>query len=180
MIFWRCRASAESASRDRAREISIEADEQKLRSYGLTFQQIADAVRRNSIDMPAGGRSQSGRLTVRTRGQAYTEEDFSKIPIRSRDGADVLIGEVAKIIDGFEGGTKYVEFNEKPALYVEVMRIGQESAMASLTWVREYVDTAHNRFPTASSCTFGKTSPKAYEGASCRWSLPSFREASSS
>ena len=133
---------------DRAREISIEADERKLRSYGLTFQQIADAVRRNSIDMPAGTiNSQSGRLTVRTRGQAYTEEDFSKIPIRSRDGADVLIGEVAKIIDGFEGGTKYVEFNEKPALYVEVMRIGQESAIGISDKVREYVDTAHNRFP---------------------------------
>jgi multidrug efflux pump subunit AcrB len=39
---------------DRDREISVEADEERLRSYNLTFQQIADAIRRNSVDMPAG------------------------------------------------------------------------------------------------------------------------------
>ena len=69
------------------------------------FQQIADAIRRSSIDMPAGSiRTESGRLNVRTKGQAYSEEDFSKIPIRSANGADVLIGEVATVIDTFEGG----------------------------------------------------------------------------
>lgn len=133
---------------DRAREISIEADEKLLRSYNLTFQNIADAIRRSSIDMPAGSiRTESGRLNVRTKGQAYSEEDFSKIPIRSANGADVLIGEVATVIDTFEGGTKFVEFNEKPALYVEVMRVGQESAIDISDKVHDYVENAHNRFP---------------------------------
>ncbi len=133
---------------DRNREISIEADEKLLRSYNLTFQNIADAIRRNSIDMPAGSiRTESGRLNVRTKGQAYSEEDFSKIPIRSANGADVLIGEVATVIDTFEGGTKFVEFNEKPALYVEVMRVGQESAIDISDKVHDYVENAHDRFP---------------------------------
>lgn len=150
---------------DRAREISIEADESKLRSYNLTFQQIADAIRRNSIDMPAGSiRSQSGRLTVRTRGQAYTEEDFSMIPIRSANGANVLIGEVATVIDGFEGGTKYVEFNEKPALYVEVMRIGQESAIDISDKVREYVANAQNRFPNGVELHIWKDESQSIRG----------------
>ncbi len=133
---------------DRAREISIEADETLLRSYNLTFQQIADAIRRSSVDMPAGSiRTESGRLNVRTKGQAYSEEDFASIPIRSANGADVLIGEVATVIDTFEGGTKFVEFNEKPALYVEVMRVGQESAIDISDKVHDYVENAHNRFP---------------------------------
>jgi len=133
---------------DRAREISIEADPTLLRSYNLTFQQIADAIRRSSVDMPAGTiRTESGRLTIRTKGQAYTVEDFSKIAIRSANGADVLIGDVATVIDGFEGGTKYVEFNGKPALYVEVMRVGQESAIDISDKVRDYVANAHTRFP---------------------------------
>jgi multidrug efflux pump subunit AcrB len=133
---------------DREREISIEADEAKLRSYNLSFQQLADAIRRHSIDMPAGSiQSQSGRLTIRTRGQAYTEEDFSQVPIRSANGASVLIGDVATVIDGFLGGTKYVEFNEKPALYVEVMRVGNESAIDISDKVREYVANVHERFP---------------------------------
>lgn len=133
---------------DRPRQIAIEADEAKLRSYNLSFQNLADAIRRFSVDMPAGAiQNLTGRLTLRTRGQAYTEEDFAGIPILSSEGARVLIGDVATVVDGFEGGTKYVEFNEKPALYVEVMRTGQESAIDISNKVREYVDSAHERFP---------------------------------
>ena len=150
---------------DRPREISIEADEALLRSYKLSFQQIADAIRRNSVDMPAGSiQSKSGRLTVRTLGQAYTEEDFSRIPIRSANGADVLIGEVATVIDGFQGGTKYVEFNEKPALYVEVMRVGQESAIDISDKVHVYVDNAHNRFPNGVELHIWKDESRSIRG----------------
>ena len=157
--------SRTSIQGDRAREISIEADESRLRSYNLTFQQIADAIRRNSVDMPAGSiQSESGRLTVRTQGQAYSEEDFAKIPIRSANGADVLVGEVATVIDGFEGGTKYVEFNEKPALYVEVMRIGQESAIDISDKVREYVANAHNRFPDGIELNIWKDESESIRG----------------
>ena len=45
---------------------------------------------------------------VRTKGQAYTREDFAKIPIRAAGGAEVLLGEVAHIRDGFEEGEKRV------------------------------------------------------------------------
>ncbi len=55
--------------------------------------------------------------------------------------------DVATVLDGFVGGTKYVEFNEKPALYVEVMRIGQESAIDISDKVRDYVANAYTRFP---------------------------------
>jgi len=157
--------SRTSIQADRPREISIEADESLLRSYNLTFQQIADAVRRSSVDMPAGSiRTESGRMTVRTRGQAYSEEDFSMIPIRSANGADVLIGEVATVIDGFEGGTKYVEFNEKPALYVEVMRVGQESAIDISDKVHEYVKNAHQRFPDGVELTIWKDESQSIRG----------------
>jgi len=157
--------SRTSIQADRPREISIEADESLLRSYNLTFQQIADAVRRSSVDMPAGSiRTESGRMTVRTRGQAYSEEDFSMIPIRSANGADVLIGEVATVIDGFEGGTKYVEFNEKPALYVEVMRVGQESAIDISDKVHEYVNNAHQRFPDGVELTIWKDESQSIRG----------------
>jgi multidrug efflux pump subunit AcrB len=59
--------------------------------------------------MPAGAiDSESGTFIVRTRGQAYTETDFAKIPIRASGGAEVQLGEVAQIHDGFEEGDKVV------------------------------------------------------------------------
>lgn len=133
---------------DRRYEISIEADTQKLLSYGLSFQELADAIRQFSIDLPAGAiDSQSGTFIVRTRGQAFTEREFSQVPIRAANGADVLLGDVATITDGFEEGEKTVEFNGKPALFVEVLRTGNESAIDIATKVREYVRNSRTRFP---------------------------------
>lgn len=129
-------------------EISIEADPDKLLSYNLSFQDLADAIRRFSIDMPAGAiDSDSGTFIIRTKGQAYSERDFADIPIRASDGAEVKLGDIAQVIDGFEQGEKQVEFNGKPALFVEVMRTGKESAIDISNKVHQYVADAETRFP---------------------------------
>lgn len=133
---------------NRRQEISIEADVEQLQAYNLSFQDLADAIRRFSIDLPAGAiDSDSGTFIVRTRGQAYSEADFAMIPIRVTDGSELLLGDVAEIIDGFEQGDKRVEFNDKPAVFIEVMRTGNESAIDISNKVREYVANTSSRFP---------------------------------
>lgn len=129
-------------------EVSVEADLAKLISYGLSFQDLTDAIRNYSIDLPAGSiDSPGGSFVIRTRGQAYSEQEFSKLPIRRANGADVLLGEVATVNDGFEEGEKVVEFNGRPALFVEVLRSGNESAIDISNRVCEYVDASRSRFP---------------------------------
>ena len=133
---------------DRRYEISVEVKPEKLLAYGLSFQDLATAIRQFSIDLPAGAiDSESGTFVIRTRGQAYNEIDFSQLPIRSANGAELLLGEVATINDGFEEGEKRVTFNGKPALFVEVLRSGNESAIQISDQVREYVSESKSRFP---------------------------------
>jgi len=128
---------------ERRYEISVEADATMLASYDLSFQDLADAIRRFSIDLPAGAiDSESGTFIIRTRGQAYSEADFEDIPIRASDGAELKLGDVATVIDGFEDGEQRVEFNGKPALFIEVMRSGNESAIEISNSVRKYVAEA--------------------------------------
>ena len=129
-------------------EIAIEADIERLDAYNLGFRDLAEAIRRSSIDLPGGViQSSSGPLIVRTRGQAYTKEAFEKIPVRASGGAEVLLGEIATVLDGFEEGDKVIEFNGKPALFVEVMGAENESAIDISNKVHEYVRTASTRFP---------------------------------
>ncbi|MEM7474230.1 MAG: efflux RND transporter permease subunit [Planctomycetota bacterium] len=133
---------------DRRQEISIEADAAKLESYGLSFQDLADAVRRFSIDLPAGAiDSDSGSFIVRTRGQAYSQREFEDIPIRSAGGSQLRVGDVAKVRDDFEDGEKRVEFNGRPALFVEVMRTGNESAIEISNQINDYVSRSDELFP---------------------------------
>ena len=133
---------------NRRSEISIEAKADTLLAYNLSFQDLADAVRQFSVDLPAGAiDSESGTFIVRTRGQAYSERDFAEIPIRSSDGAEIRLGEVAEINDGFEEGDKLVEFNGKPAHLIELYRTGSESAIDISNKARHYVRTSRTRFP---------------------------------
>jgi multidrug efflux pump subunit AcrB len=133
---------------DRPFEISIEADQEQLRAYGLSFQDLADAISRFSVDLPAGSiQSDDGNVTVRAIGQAYSAADYGRIPIRAGNGADVLIGEVANVDDGFEEGMTHVRFNGAPAMMVEVMRHDDESAIEVAALVHDYVAHAAERFP---------------------------------
>ncbi len=129
-------------------EIAIEADQARLDSYNLGFRDLADAIRRSSLDMPAGSiESTSGTLTVRTRGQAYTKAEFEQIPIRATDGAEVRLGEVAKVSDSFEEGRVITRFNGEEAQLIEVMRNGQENAIEISDKVKQYVSEVRERFP---------------------------------
>ena len=54
---------------------------------------------------------------------------------------------MAKIIDGFEENNVITEFNGRPAMFVEVMRTGDESAIDISNKVQEYIQGSPNRFP---------------------------------
>ena len=61
-------------------EISIEISETSLRRHGLTFQQVADAVRRSSLDLPGGSiKTAGGEILLRTKGQAYRGPEFERL-----------------------------------------------------------------------------------------------------
>ena len=60
-------------------EISIEVSEEAMRRHGLTFDAIAMAVRRSSLDLPGGSvKTDTGEILLRTKGQAYSGHDFER------------------------------------------------------------------------------------------------------
>lgn len=129
-------------------EVAIEADAMRLRDYGLSLGELAAAIRRSSMDLPAGTiHTEEGSLMIRSKGQAYDREDFENIVIRNRDGSEVKLGTVAEVKDGFEESRKVMRFNGTPCLLVEVLRLNDESALEVATLTKEYVATAGERFP---------------------------------
>ena len=130
------------------RELSIELNSTKLAAYDLSFAAAATAIRQFSVDLPAGSiRSSSGNVVVRTKGQAYTRNDFASIPIRSSSGAELTLGEVAEINENQEDEKVASEFNRRPAIRIDVARTGNESALEVAKKVRDYVADSKDRFP---------------------------------
>jgi len=94
-------------------EISVEVSKDKLREYGLSFNDVARAVRSQSRNMSAGQiRAANGYINLRVENQAYRGHEFERIPVVTlEDGTKVLLGDIATIKDGFEEGLQYSKFN---------------------------------------------------------------------
>ncbi|WP_286743419.1 MULTISPECIES: efflux RND transporter permease subunit [unclassified Pseudoalteromonas] len=103
-------------------EIGIEISPDKLREYGLTFRDVSSAVQNFSTNMSAGQiRSDTGYISMRVEKQAYRGGEFAMLPlITLADGAQINLGDVATINDGFEEGLLYSKYNGKNSLTFEV------------------------------------------------------------
>lgn len=133
----------------RGYEIGIEVSEDKLREYGLTFSQVALAVQNSSIDLPGGSiRAEDGDILLRTKGQAYTGDDFANIVVTTRaDGSRVMLPQVATIKDSFEERLEYTRFNGKPAAIIEVTSINDQNALDIADQVKQYVEKRRATLP---------------------------------
>ncbi len=137
-------------------ELAVEISQQTLEKYDLGLNDIAAAVRRSSIDLPAGAiKSSGGEILLRTRGQAYSAEDFARIPIRSNaDGTRLLLGDLAEIHDGFDEEPLFALFNGHPAVLIEVYRTGDQNALEIGQAVKEYVADKQAQLPPGVSLDY--------------------------
>jgi len=116
---------------DRPYELSLEVSEDALRRHELTFDQVAQAVRASSLDLPGGSvKTSGGEILLRTIGQAYEGDEFEDIVVLTRnDGTLVRLGEIATIVDGFEDSDLRAQFDGMPALLLDIGLIGDEDIL---------------------------------------------------
>ncbi len=140
---------------DRPYEIAIEVSEGDLRRYGITFDEVARAVQRSSLDLPGGSVKTEGReILLRTTGQAYRGSDFEDVVLVSRkDGTRLTLGDVAHVIDGFEESDQISRFDGERAVLVRVYRVGQQNALDISRQVKVYLESARDRLPMGVSYT---------------------------
>ena len=97
----------------RQEEVSIEVSEEAMRRYNLSFAQVADAIRNSSLNQSSGSvRTEVGTYQLKVRSQADTEAEFADIIIRETpEGGAIRVGDVARVIDGFEDNTILATLN---------------------------------------------------------------------
>ena len=130
-------------------EIAIEISEQDLQRYGLTFNDITNAIRGTSLDVPGGSiRTPNGDILLRARNQSYVGDDFERIVLLRRDdGTRLMLGDIASVEDGFVERRGFAEFDGKPATFVRVDSVGDQSDLAIAQTVKDYVENEQGNLP---------------------------------
>ncbi len=136
-------------------EISVEVSEEALRQYGLTFEEVAAAIRRSSLDLPGGKiATAGGEILLRTEGQAYRGREFAALPLLILpDGRRLLVGDVATVVDGFADTDQRARFDGRPAVLLQVYRVGEQDALEVAATVKDYLERARPRVPEGITLT---------------------------
>ena len=104
-------------SREREAHVWIRPD--KLRTYGLTINDVVNAIGAQNVDLP-GGRVTRGseELVVRTNAQASTVEELAGVVVSAQNGAVIRVADVAEVEDGLEEQRSMAEVDGKAAIAV--------------------------------------------------------------
>lgn len=119
-------------------EVAIEIDQDTLRTYNLTLEQIAQRVRQTSVEIPGGSlETQGGDILLRVSERRDWAKEFATIPlITTADGSVLFLGDVAQIKDTFEEQDRYAAYNGKQAIGIAVYRVGDQTPIGVSDAVR--------------------------------------------
>ena len=130
-------------------EISIEISELELRRYGITLNQVSQAIKNSSFDMPGGTiKTTNGEILIRTTGQAYWGAEFEDVVVvTKKDGTRVTLNDIATIRDTFEEGDLVAEFNGVRGVVVNVSQVGKEDLMQIARDTKKIVEEFRQKLP---------------------------------
>ncbi|MFT6437063.1 MAG: multidrug efflux pump subunit AcrB [Candidatus Azotimanducaceae bacterium] len=113
-------------------EIAIEITADSLRRYDLTMSEVANTIRRSSINLSSGEiRAQGGDLLLRTNTKGTTGASFENIVLRAdTDGSVLRVSDVATVRDGFIDVDLVNQFNGRESLFVKVQKSETEDVLA--------------------------------------------------
>jgi multidrug efflux pump subunit AcrB len=120
------------------RQINVDIDPRLLTARGLSPADVVNALQASNVILPAGtARIGSREYNVLTNGSPRAVSEFDAIPVKVADGTPVLLGDVARISDGFADQTNVVRVDGRRASYLAILRHAQASTLAVVDAVKE-------------------------------------------
>ncbi|WP_435274169.1 efflux RND transporter permease subunit [Psychrobium sp. nBUS_13] len=137
-------------------EITIEVNQDILRQYNISLSQISQAINNSSRDLSSGNiKTSGGDVLIRSSGQAYRQDEYENIVILTQDdGSLIRLKDIAKVKDGFEDSDFSSRFNGKNAAFIDVFRIGNQSAIEIADKVKAYLDNKSATMPHGVDLTY--------------------------
>ena len=124
------------------RQLRIELRDALLRQYGLSLSGIADAIRKQSVDLPAGSvETQDGEILLRFDDERENIDSLKDlIVITDPSGGQVRLGEIATIDDRFEKDEVQIRFNGEPAALLQVTKTANEDTLKVIDRVNAFLE----------------------------------------
>jgi len=123
------------------REFQINVDNYKMQSANITFDDIANAVKRENVDI-SGGLLEIGNMkrTLQIKGQFKNAFDLEKIIVRNTAGAPIYLKDIATIKDTVKTSESFARLNGKNVVTLNIIKRAGENLIQTSDDVKKMVD----------------------------------------
>ncbi len=106
------------------REIKVNLDAQKVRSYGLSILQVTNAIKMSNLDFPTGKIKEGDeQFIVRIAGKINSLDELRNLVLaKSKQNGDIKLSDVAEIQDGEKEFTTASRINGKSSVGIFVQK----------------------------------------------------------
>ncbi|WP_162416777.1 efflux RND transporter permease subunit [Cyclobacterium roseum] len=121
------------------REIQVKVDQEKLRHYQLSLQQVVEAINRSGLDIPAGlVQTEKNQQAVRLTGKFTNLEDIQQVQVAMPvPGSPVYVRDLAIVKDGIREITSVSRYNGQEGIGLMLKKQGDANAVDVSRAVRE-------------------------------------------
>jgi len=132
----------------RLRQVRVWLDAKRLKAFGLTAGDIAAALKRQNIELPAGRiESLTKEYTVKIKGEFPTVAAFNELIIAYENGAPIRLRDVGRAEDGMEEQRSIVRFNGVPAVAMGIQKQSGTNTVAVVNAVRKEIENIRATLP---------------------------------
>src|SRR5438270_654628 len=130
------------------RQIMVDIDPARVAAKGLSPNDVVQTVLQSNVLVPAGSAQIGGtRYDVQLNSSPDTVQGFNELPVKAMDGATVLLGDVARVRDGFAVQENVVRLNGRRATYLAILKKADASTLAVVEGAREQIPIIQQAAP---------------------------------
>jgi multidrug efflux pump subunit AcrB len=125
----------------RLRQISVDLNPTLMTAKGVSPNDVVNAIQTSNLLIPSGtARIGTFDYNVMMNSSPATVDDFNKMPLRVQGGVPVMIGDVAKVEDGFTVQSNIVHVDGRRATYLTILKHADASSLDVVKGVRDVLD----------------------------------------
>ena len=134
---------------DRRRQIQLLLDADRLTAYGLTAEQVRNAVERQNVEIPGGSFTiGASDIALRTMGRLINVPDFNRIILSQRDGAVVTLGDVAKVSDSVQEFRSIARLDGEPTVSLNITKQSGSNTVAVIDGIMAKIEAIKPTLPS--------------------------------
>jgi multidrug efflux pump len=134
--------------------VRIQANPTALSSYGINMEDLRAALTQASVNAAKGnfdGPRQDYQIDAND--QLVTSDDYKKVVVAYRNGAPVMLTDVAQIVNGVENNNQAAWMNQTPAVILNVQRQPGANTISVVKSIKQLLPQLQANLPTGIQVT---------------------------